>query len=164
MKRVLLSLLWTLPLAAQVGTFHAPVTGTLNSSASTTLTIQQPASGAKNVTFYASIATCPGQNFTVELRYNGTAAANTSATVVPMMTTSPNTTNTALAFSASDVGSGSSLQSILAFLSGSIFVTDLTKPGASMSGNGTTKNLSVKLTNNGSGSCTYTIDTIWSER
>ncbi len=163
MKRLFLALI-ALPLAAQVGTFHAPVTGTLNNSSSTTLTIQQPVSSAKQVTFINATASCSGQSFTTELRYNGTAANATSAAVVSMMTTSTNTTNTALAWSSSNVGSGSSLGSILPWPSGSIASYTLTNPGASMTGAGNTKNFSIKLTNTGSASCTYTLDVIWSER
>lgn len=164
MRLALIPLLTLTLFAQSVGTFHAPVTGSLASSAVTTLTIQQPASSAKSVTFVAAIITCPGQSFSVELRYNGTAASATSATVVPMMTTSPNSTNAALAFTASNVGTGSSLSSILNYSGGTPVVIDLTHPGATMVGAGTTKNFSVKLTNTGSGSCTYTQDVIWSER
>jgi hypothetical protein len=150
--------------SAQVGTFHSPVSATVSASSSTTLTIQQPVSGAKSVTFIAAIVQCPGQTFTVAQAYNGTAATATSATVIPMLTTSTNTTNTALAWSASNVGVGTSLSSTLTYPSGAIAVINLTSPGASMSGNGTSQNYSVTLTNTGSGSCTGTLDVIWQER
>lgn len=163
MKQLLLSLLLAVPLAAQVGTFHTPATGTLNSSTATTLTIQQPASGAKSVTFVAATATCAGQSYTTELRYNGTAASSTSAIIVPMLT-SGTSTPTTTAWSASNVGSGSSLGSILPWTAGSIASYDLTKPGASLIGSGTAKNFSIILTNTGVSSCTYTLDVIWSER
>jgi hypothetical protein len=148
----------------QVGTFHAPITATVTSTSSTTLTIQQPAVGAKQITFIAAIVQCPGQAFTVAQAYNGTAATSTAATVIPMLTTSTNTTNTALAWGASNVGVGTTLASTLSYVSGAVAVIDLTKPGASMSGNGTGKNYSITLTNTGSGSCSATLDTIWQER
>lgn len=163
MKKLLLILL-AIPAFGQVGTFHAPVSVSVNGSSSTTLTIQQPASGAKTVSFITAIAGCGSNAFTLTQAYNGSAATNTSASVIAMMTTSTNTTNAALAFSASNVGAGTALPSIPQYSAGSIAVIDLTKPGASMTGNGTSKNYSLTLTNNGSGSCTAVLDIIWQER
>jgi hypothetical protein len=150
--------------SAQVGTFHAPVSATVAASASTTLTIQQPASGAKSVTFIAAIVQCPGQSFAVQQLYNGTGATATTLTTIPMMTTSTNTTSVATAWSASNVGFGTVLMSTLTYTAGAIAVIDLTKPGATMSGNGINQNYSVTVTNTGSSSCTATLDVIWQER
>lgn len=165
--KLLLTLLISLGcLQAQVGTFHAPVSATVTSSSSTTLTIQQPASGAKQVTFIAAIVQCPGQSFSVAQAYNGAGATTTAFLATPMMTTSPAQAHASLAnaFSASNVGSGTTLSSLLTYTSGAIAVIDLTNPGASMTGNGITKNYSITLTNTGMSSCTATLDVIWSER
>jgi hypothetical protein len=164
MKRLFLTLVLCAAAHAQVGTFHAPVSVSLTSTSATTVTIQQPASGAKQVTFIAAVVNCPGQPYTIALTYNGTAATSTSATVYPMLTTSANTTNHALAWSASNVGSGTSLLALQSYISGPPAVIDLTKPGATMAGNGTGQNLSLTMTNTGSGTCSATIDIIWQER
>lgn len=164
MKLLLILLISMGCLQAQVGTFHAPITSTLMANGSTVLTIQQPASGAKQVTFVAAILQCPGQPFSVIQLYNGTGATTTSFAPTPMMTTSPNVTPVTTAFSASNVGAGTSLSNTLYYTTSAIAVIDLTNPGATMSGNGITKNYSVTVTNVGSGPCVAALDVIWSER
>lgn len=151
-------------LQAQVGTFHAPTTATLMASGNTVLTIQQPATSAKQVTFIAAILQCPGQPFSVIQLYNGAGATTTAFTPTPMMTTSPNQTAVTTSFSASNVGAGTSLSNTLYYTTGAIAVIDLTNPGATMANNGITKNYSVTVTNTGSGVCIATLDVIWSER
>lgn len=173
MKRLSLFLLaFAIPLAAQVptqiinpclaqGCFFATVTGTVAMSATSKLTIQQPATGGRQVAYIAAIVQCAGQTFTIDQSQNGTAASTTLISSVAMI---PNSTKTAgaLAYSASNVGAGTAVAPTLAYVAGNPQVIDLSQRTTGLSG--TTNNYTVTMTNTGSGSCTGTVSIYWSEK
>lgn len=151
--------------------YVAMQSGTLTPSSSATLTVQQPVSGGRVLTFIGAVAQCPGQTFTVDQAQNGTAATATPLTPVPLIPfrTDPNgnparpaaasTASAASAFTNSNVGSGTAISSTLAYPSGYIAPIDLSMRVMSAASN----NLSVKVTNTGAGSCTHTIAIYFAE-
>lgn len=148
--------------------FVAIQSATVTSSSSTTLTVQQPASGAKQVTFLAAVAQCPGQAFTVAQSQNGTAASATAGSavaLVPIHTINGGSTPvaaTSLVYTASNVGGGTAIAPSISYTSGSVGVIDLSQRTVGVAG--TTNNYSVTLTNSGSGSCTGSIAIYWLEQ
>jgi len=69
----------------QSACFFATQSGTVASSGATTLTIQQPATAARQVTFMGAVVQCPGQSFTIGQSQNGTAATATAGTAVALI-------------------------------------------------------------------------------
>lgn len=168
--------LWLLalavPLAAQVPTqiinpclqqacFFATVSGTVTSSGTSKLTIQQPASGGKQITYNAAIVQCPGQSFSIDQSQNGTGATTTAGTAVALI---PNSGATASAkvFTASNVGGGTAVGPTLTYTSGGPQVVDLSQRTTGLSG--IANNYTVTLTNTGAGSCTGVVSIYWSEK
>lgn len=175
MKHLLL-LAFPLALAAQVPTqsinpcfqqacFFVTASATVSSSSTMTLTVQQPATGAKQVNFMAAVATCD-QNFTLDQSQNGTAATATPATPIALLPRQQtqggtNVSATATAFSASNVGGGTATAQTFPYAAASIAVIDLSM--RSMGATGTGTNYSLKLTNTSGSSCSGAISIYWSE-
>lgn len=139
MKRLIALTLFVCSLGlAQTREYVVPYTADLTATAAI-VTVQQPASGGAGVVrfsglyIYCSVA-C---NFTLER--TGTAATATAATPVPLNSTTTAARTTA--FTASNVGSGTTLgtYSLLASTSKSF---DLA--GVALFGNGTAKNFTVR--------------------
>ncbi|MDE2098947.1 MAG: hypothetical protein KGL39_16965 [Patescibacteria group bacterium] len=137
----------------QNGCYVATTSTTLGASASTTLTVQQKASGARAVQFSAAVVQCPGQSFTVDQSQNGTAATATTGSAVALTPTT--TAAAATVWTASNVGAGTATAPTLSFVSGPPAVIDLSQ--RNMNTSGTAVNYSLKLTNTGSASCTASI-------
>lgn len=152
----------------QQACFFATTSATLAGSAATTLTVQQPATGtAHQINFIAVVAQCSGQAFSVDQSQNGTAATTTAGSTVgliPIIKTAAGAavTSTANVFTASNVGSGTATAPTLAYTAGDPHTIGLAD--RSMSGTGNTQNYSIKVTNNGSASCTGAIAIYWYER
>ena len=147
--------------------FYATTSLTLASSAATTLTIQQPATGARQVTFNAAIVQCGGQTFTVDQAQNGAGATTTAGTAVALLpvqysSAGPAITAAAKVFTASNVGGGTAVAPTLSFGAGDPRVIDLSQRTVGLSG--ITNNYSITLTNTGGSSCTGTISIYWSEK
>lgn len=138
--------------------FHASTSGSLASSAATTLTIQEPATGVKQIQFIAAVSQCATQTFTVTQAQNGTAATTTVGTAVALMPTTA--TAAAKVFTASNVGAGTATAVSLGYLAGTASSIDLSMRSMSIAAN----NYSVTLTNTGAVSCTGSIDIYWYER
>jgi hypothetical protein len=172
--------LLALPLAAQVPTqqpnpcikqacFMATQSATVTSAGTTTLTIQQPATGSRQINFTTGIVTCDTQPFTVAQSQNGTAASATAGTAValiPLQVTGSGAavTATAKVFTASNVGGGTAVGPVLPFAAGSVTVVDLSMRTWAAGASATTNNYSIKLTNTGPSSCTGAVTIYWSER
>ena len=150
--------------------FFAAQSATVSASGSTTLTIQQPATGARQVTFIAAVVQCPGENFTIGQSQNGTAATATAGTAAPLMPiatinggTTPVTAG-ALVFTASNVGGGTAVAPTLTYTSGNPpTVIDLSQRTMGQP-NPAPVNYNVTLTNTGGSSCTGSIGIYWSEK
>lgn len=146
--------------------FVATQTSSITGSASTTITIQQPATGARQVVLSTAVIQCQGQAFTVTQAQNGTAATATAGSAVPILpisTVNGGTTPVTAAakiFTASNVGTGTATAVPYAYGSGSISVIDLSR----ITIGATTSNYSVTVTNNGGSSCTESIALYWSEK
>lgn len=129
-------------------TYTVSKTTTLSSSAEV-VTVQQPATGAMVVKFISayidSTAAC-----TITIERSGTAATTTSLTPVGLSSNQAAATTTA--YYSSDVGTGSVMTRASIPAGGSI-VVDLTR--FTMSGNGTSKNLTVRT-----GTCSGTVDIV----
>lgn len=168
--------LWLLalavPLAAQVPTqiinpclqqacFFATVSGTVNSAGTSKLTIQQPATGGKQVIYNYAVVQCPGQTFSIDQSQNGTGATTTAGTAIALI---PNSTATAAAkvFTASNVGGGTAAGPTLTFTAGGPQIVDLSQRSTGLSG--ITNNFTVTLTNTGAGSCTGAVSIYWAEK
>jgi hypothetical protein len=148
--------------------FFATQSATVAASGVTTLTVQQPANGARQVTFTAAIIQCPGQSFTVGQAQNGTGAtatAGTATALLPIHTINAGSTAVTAAarvFTASNVGAGTAVAPALVYASGSFAVIDLSQRNVGLSGIG--NNYSVSLTNTGAASCTGSIAIYWAEK
>ncbi len=152
-------------LFAQSNRYLDSYSGTLASSASVVVTIQQPPTDPNNrgpqisfegvSTGYTPGVTvqCPGQSFTVAQAANGTAATATSAPIITM----PGTTAQPQAtfWTGSNVGGGITISPVWSYTSGSIAVLDWSP--MHMGSGGNTINISLTVTNTGSGSCTVAI-------
>jgi hypothetical protein len=123
--------------------FFATQSGTVNGSSSTALTIQQPATGFKQVNFIGAVAQCPGQTFTVDQSQNGTAASTTSGSAVPLIpypatSAKPDGTAvpvaTATVWTNSNVGAGTAVAPTLTYTSGNIATTDISQRSMSVAG------------------------------
>lgn len=151
----------------QQGCYFGTTSLTLSGSAATTLTIQQPAANARQVTFIAAVAQCSGQTFTVDQAQNGTGATATAGTAVPLIPIQANQNGTVTAaaatvWTASNVGGGTATAPSLVYTAGDPRVIGLSD--RTMGGNGIGSNYSVKLTNNGGSSCTAVIAIYWREK
>lgn len=152
----------------QQACFFATQSATVTMGSSTTLTVQQPAAGIRQVSFLAAIVQCPGQAFTVSQAQNGTAAtatAGTAVALVPIQVTGGGTAVSAAAkvFTASNVGGGTATAPVLSYSSGQPpVVVDLLQ--RTMGVTSPVSNYSVTLTNGGSGSCTGTVSIYWGEK
>ena len=144
----------------QQGCYYAGSSATVSASGTTTLTIQQPTTGARQVSFVGAVVQCPGQTFTVSQAQNGTAATATAGTAVSLIPTT--TAAAALVFTASNVGAGTGVAPVITYTSGSVATLELSQRTMGLSGG--TNNYSITLTNTGSSSCTGTIGIYWSER
>lgn len=128
-----------LPLVAS--SRYSATTGDVSLSGSaTTLTIQQPATGAKQValetaTVYCSVA-C-----NVTQAQNGAAATATAATLTPI--TSTGQAPSATAWTASNVGSGTAVGPILHLAAGATVVIDLSRVTMGTGGTGTNYSVTV---------------------
>ena len=164
MRRLIASLiLLALPLVAQrnMPIFHNTYTTsqsfTLSTSAAV-LTVQQPAALANTVELlYARIESTVALAF--ELERDGTAATATATTEVGTTVLTP--TAAATAFQGSDVGNGTTIDTILVQLDQAVTV-DLSRTGYNvwLVGAGTTKNFSVR---SASGTGTVRITICWRE-
>lgn len=152
----------------QLSCFFATQSATVANSAATTLTIQQPATGFRQVNLIGAVVQCPGQTFTVDQSQNGTAATATAGTAValqPIATINGGATPvtaSAKIFTASNVGGGTAVAPTLTYSSGAIASIDLSM--RTMATAGTAVNYSITLTNTGSGSCTGTVSLYFGER
>lgn len=181
MKLHILAALLVLPLAAQVPTqqpnpciqqacFMATQSATVaGSGGNSTLTIQQPATGSRQINFMTGIVTCDTQPFTVSQAQNGSAASATTGTAValiPLQVTGSGAAVTATAnvFTSSNVGGGTAVASVLPFAAGSVTVLDLSMRTWAAGASATTNNYSIKLTNTGPSSCTGAVTIYWRER
>lgn len=109
-RRVLRALFTVLGLWAITATCHAQnyymaTRSVTLSGATDKVTIQQPASGARNVRFKGALVSC-SVACTITLSQNGTTASTTALAVTPL-NLSP--TPAALAFSASNAGNGTTI-------------------------------------------------------
>lgn len=161
MKLIYLLIL-ALPIyAQQQNRYLASYSASLASSAAVTLTIQQPATAANQISFEGAatslppgvIITCPGQSFTVAQSANGTAATATAGTFTKM----PGTLQPAQAtfWTASNVGGGTTIAPLLTYSSGSIGTIDWSP--LRLGTGGTSANISLTITNTGSGTCTVAV-------
>ena len=154
MKRLILLLLLTAASWAQ-GTFVAYHTA---SDTSDKVTIQQPSTGAKSVqmleAFASSTVAC-----SATLSQAGTAATTTALTPAGLGQGGAALTPTAFAFSASNVGSGTTLAVYDLPANGSV---SLDLRDMAMIGNGTAKNVSLGLSCESSG--TLRIAVKWREQ
>jgi hypothetical protein len=107
------------------------------SSAVETITVQQPASAARRVSLKAASVYCSA-DCVVTFKRGGTAA--TATTLVPLKLSSSYPVPTAVAFSGSDVGSGTTLFSF-AITGGNAQAFDLT--GIDFLVSGATENFSI---------------------
>lgn len=151
----------------QQACFFATTTLSLGSSASTTLTIQQPAANARQVNFQAAVVQCSGQAFSVDQAQNGTGATTTAGTAVNLIPVKTSVTGSAITaaakvFTASNVGAGTATAPTLPYTVGDPRVIGL--DNRTMGNSGIANNYSVKITNNGGSSCTGFIAIYWSER
>lgn len=150
--------------------FFATQSATVGASAAATLTIQQPTTGSRQVTFIAAVVQCPGQSFTIGQSQNGTAATATAGTAVPLMPiatinggTTP-VTAAALVFTASNAGGGTAVAPALTYTSGNPpTVIDLSQRTMGTP-NPVPVNYNITLTNTGGSSCTGSIAIYWSEK
>lgn len=131
--RYFLLLLFTLPLLGQEYTL---VRTSSLSGAVEKLTVQQPSSGAKKITFKRAFIQCSAA-CVVTVSRNGTAASGTALTPTPLIT---GNTATATGWRSSNAGSGTVL-STFSLAAGEGTPIDLT--GIFLTGTGTTKNLSI---------------------
>ena len=154
----------------QQACFHAYTAPTLTSSSSTTLTIQEPTAtssgpggqvpaGVKQVNFLVAVVNCSGQPFTITQAENGAAATATAGTALAL---DPGSSKTAAAkvWTASNVGTGTATAAPLSYTIGDPRTIDLTQRSMGVASH----NYSITLTNNGSSSCTGSIDIYWSEQ
>jgi hypothetical protein len=154
----------------QAACFWATQSATVASSSSIVLTIQQPATGARQVSFQQAIVQCPGQSFTISQAQNGaaaTATAGSASALLPIQyinNGSTAVTAAALVFTSSNVGTGTATSPIQTYPSGgSPPVLDLSNRTMGIPPTGSF-NYSVTLTNTGGSSCTGTIGIYWSEK
>jgi hypothetical protein len=124
------------------------------SAAAETLTVQQPASGAKQVSFELGTVYC-SVACTATLSQNGTAASATGATPTPINPAYKPAS--AAAYKGSNVGAGTTL-STYAVSAGATFAIDLSKISLGATG-GTNLSLAVSSI---TGSAILTL--IWNER
>lgn len=151
------------PLSAQnANIFSTQASVSIAANATTTLTIQQPATGAKQVQLWRATVSCDTNAFTIDQKANGTAATATAATVTPNspILGNPSPTPSVTAWSGSNVGSGTAIWATLPFTGGPA-VLDLSSITMLQTGTGT--NYSIVVTNTGSGSCTAKTTIQWRE-
>lgn len=122
---------------ASAGDFIAYKTTSLTGSAET-VTVQQPATGAKSLRFSEGYAYC-SVACTITLSLGGTAATTTSFT--PVSLAQPAETAKATAFHTSNVGAGTTVATYTLAAGGSISL-DLSNMG--MIGSNTSRNLTPK--------------------
>lgn len=103
------------------------------------LTVQQPATGSKNVYFVSASVYC-SVACTATMSRDGTAASTT--TLTPVAISGIGTATTATGYRSSNVGSGTAISVDHVVAAGSTVVFDLS--GVQLRGNGTTKNFSVE--------------------
>ncbi len=141
MKSVLAVLCLAASLGAQTVNHYIESTGNVAlSSAATAFTIQQPATGAKQVTGEWSSVYCSAA-CVVTQSINGTAATTTAGTSVgvPGNTTAPASINV---FTASNVGAGTTI-AVDNIPAGSTFTFDLSKVRMGTTGNTTNYTFSI---------------------
>lgn len=150
--------------------FVTSQSATVSASGSIVLTIQQPATGARQVSLQQAMIQCPGQSFTVAQAQNGTAAtatAGTATALLPIQYINNGTTAVtaaALVFTSSNVGSGTATSPTQTYTSGSAPVLDLSQRTMGIPPSGTSYNYSITLTNTGGSSCSGSIAIQWSEK
>lgn len=150
--------------------FWATQSATVASSGSIVLTIQQPAAGARQVSFWQAIVQCPGQSFTIGQAQNGTAAtatAGSASALIPIQYINNGTTPVSVAakiFTSSNVGGGTAVSPVQTYSSGTVPVLDLSQRTMGIPPSGTSFNYSITLTNTGTGNCTGTIGIYWAEK
>ncbi len=141
----------------QQACFHAYTAPTVAASAATVFTIQEPATGPKQVQFLVAVIQCPGQSFTVDQAQNGTVATATAGSAIALQPSAGKTAK-AQVWTASNVGTGAVTAAQLTFSGGPVTL-DMSQRSM-----GTVNhNYSITLTNTGTGSCTGSIDVYWSE-
>lgn len=168
MRLILIPLLFSIALAQQpvqianpciqFACFHASTSGSVAAAGTSTLTIQEPATGVRQVQFITVTSQCATQTFTVSQAQNGAAATTTAGTAVALIPTTA--TAAAKVFTASNVGAGTATAVALSYLAGTASSIDLSMRSMSIAAN----NYSVTLTNTGALACTGSIDIYWYER
>lgn len=124
------------------------------SAAAEAVTVQQPATGSKSVSFIGGYAYCSAA-CTITLSVGGTAATTTALT--PTSLTQPIATPVTAAFHTSNVGAGTTV-AVYDIAAGGSLSLDLTK--VNMTGNNTARNLTLK-TDSITGTARLSIE--WSE-
>jgi hypothetical protein len=162
MKRLMIwAALAALPLAAQTARFTATTGDAVLSAAATALTVQKPASdgvtNGRDVTLESAFVYC-SVACNVTQSYNGTAATATAGTVARLPPVG-GAAATATAWTASNVGVGTSVGGIIHVGAGQTVVIDLSK--LTLNGAGTGANYTVSV---GTMSGTANITVTWSER
>ena len=154
----------------QQSCFWATQSATVGASSSIVLTIQQPSTGARQVSFWQAFVQCPGQSFTISQAENGTAAtatAGTASALIPIHYINNGTTAVtaaALVFTSSNVGGGTATAPVQTWTSGSAPTIDLSQRTMGIPPAGTSFNYSITLTNTGGSSCTGSIGIYWYEK
>lgn len=148
MKRILLLLALALPAFAQE---YAATEQVTLAGAAEAFTVQQPATGARQVRFRGAYVACSAA-CTITLERNGTAATTTSATPAQINPdlASP---SKAVAFTGSNVGVGTVIANY-GIAAGGFITIDLT--GMRFIGNGTGQNLTLR-TNSITGTVQFVI-------
>lgn len=158
MKFILLCLAIAAPLLAQpraLNTYTATCTLTLSSSAAA-CTIQQPASNARNVQLVSAYVYSTAA-ITITQERNGTAATATGVTETAV-NPDISDTNTANVFTASDVGSGTTIATAIPIAASSSQTLDLSD--IQLRGSGTSKNYTIRTS---SATATVTVIIKWRE-
>lgn len=140
MKKLLLAAVLTCACAFADGDYVAYQKSTL-SSAATALTVQQPASASKTVTFRAAVIICDSTakcDFTLER--DGTAATATAGTAVGL--TSVTNASKATVFTASNAGAGA-LAIPYTIPAGGVLPIELSR--MRLFGDGTAKNVTLRV-------------------
>ncbi len=149
--------LFLLSLAAFAQSNYSATTGDVAlSGAGTALTIQQPATGARQVQLQSAVVYC-SVACAVSQAENGTAATATAGTAVALLPA--RRPAAATVWTASNAGAGTAAGGILHVAAGSFVVIDLSQIAMGNTGSGTNYTVSV-----GSITGTANITLLWSEK
>lgn len=138
-------------------TRYSATTGDVSlSSAATTLTIQQPAANAKQVTLEAAVVYCSAACSLTQSQ-NGAAATATAGTVTGLLPFGPPATATV--WTGSNVGSGTAAGGIIHLAAGQSLTLDLSLIKLGNTGSGTNYSLAIA-----SVTATVNLTLVWREK